>query len=59
MGLIWTAVRGVAKMVKEDVGFEEVRDEFGLLEVFRTSRERLRMAMGGEKEDTALPKTDR
>jgi hypothetical protein len=52
MGLIWTAAMGVAKMVKEDVGFEEVRNEFGLLAVMGTSRERLRMAMGGEKEET-------
>ncbi|KAF2826253.1 DAO-domain-containing protein [Ophiobolus disseminans] len=41
MALIATAAKAVAKMVLEDLGFEDVKDEFGLLEGMGTSGRRL------------------
>ncbi|KAH7089545.1 FAD dependent oxidoreductase-domain-containing protein [Paraphoma chrysanthemicola] len=42
MALIAVAAKAVAKMVLEDADFEQVRDEFGLLEGFGTGVERLK-----------------
>lgn len=41
MALIATAAKAVAKMVVQDSGFEDVQEEFGLLEGFATSTARL------------------
>jgi glycine/D-amino acid oxidase-like deaminating enzyme len=43
MGLIPTAAKAVAAMVVRDQGFGDVKEEFGLLEGFATSLERLEM----------------
>lgn len=40
MALILTAAEAVAKMVRDDVGFEEVREEFGLPGFFAASERR-------------------
>jgi glycine/D-amino acid oxidase-like deaminating enzyme len=42
MGLISVAAKAVAKMVVEDTGFDEVKEEFGLLEGFATGEERMK-----------------
>ena len=52
MALILTAAKAVARMVRDDVGFEEVKGEFKLPEFFATSEERLKKA--GEKEEDML-----
>lgn len=41
MGLIGTAAKAVAKMVREDKDFDDVKGEFGLLRQFKTCLERL------------------
>jgi glycine/D-amino acid oxidase-like deaminating enzyme len=41
MTFIPVAAQAVAKMVCEDLGFEQVKEEFGLLEGFGTAAERL------------------
>jgi hypothetical protein len=41
MALICTAAQAVAKMVRGDVGFDEVAGEFGLLVAFKSTVERL------------------
>lgn len=40
MALIATSARAIAKMVTDDLGFEDVQEEFGLPEGFKTSAER-------------------
>jgi glycine/D-amino acid oxidase-like deaminating enzyme len=41
MALIATAAKAVARMVVKDLGFEDVKEEFGLLKGMGTGRERL------------------
>ncbi|KAF2008758.1 FAD dependent oxidoreductase [Aaosphaeria arxii CBS 175.79] len=46
MALIFTAAKAVAKMVREDCDFAQVRKEFGIPALFGTSTERLEKGFG-------------
>lgn len=46
MSFIPTAAKAVAKMIQEDTDFVDVKDEFGMPEIFATSTDRLRTAFG-------------